>query len=163
MGKKLPPVEEVLDLLAYAPTRLAELSDGLAPSRLRTAPAPDEWSANEILAHLRACADVWGKCIATILMEDKPTIKAVDPRTWIKQTNYLELDFEPSLQAFIGQRTDLLAVLQPLPLESWLRSAIMRGSGAPIERTVHSFAYRLVAHERSHLKQIGRIVQTLQT
>jgi hypothetical protein len=29
--------------------------------------ALSEWSAVEVLAHLRACGDVWGGCIARIL------------------------------------------------------------------------------------------------
>ena len=31
---------------------------------------------------------MWGKYIVEILTEDRPTIKAVNPTTWIKKTNY---------------------------------------------------------------------------
>src|SRR5690348_494140 len=51
-------IEQMLALLAAAPPRLAALTTDLAPAQLRTAPTPGEWSANEVLAHLRACADV---------------------------------------------------------------------------------------------------------
>src|SRR5206468_8694309 len=103
--------------------RIAALTAGLAPAQLRAAPGPDEWSANAVLAHLRACADVWGDCIATIIAQDKPTIKAVNPRTWIQKTDYLEQEFQPSLQAFTAQRIDLVAVLKPLRPKVWSRTA----------------------------------------
>jgi hypothetical protein len=48
-----------------------------------------EWSVNDILAHLRSCGDdLWGKYMATILAEDHPKIRAMNPTTWIKLTHY---------------------------------------------------------------------------
>jgi hypothetical protein len=151
-------IEQILTLLAETPRRLAALTDGLAPARLRSAPSDVEWSANDVLAHLRACADVWGDCIAAILAEDHPTLRAVDPRTWIKQTDYLDLEFGPSLRAFAAQRAALLAVLEPLPPEGWARAATVRGAGAPLVRTVHTYAQKLARHERPHVKQVERVV-----
>src|SRR4051794_25524876 len=97
--------EQVLSLLAETPPRLEALTVGLAPADLRSTPSDDAWSANDVLAHLRACADVWGGCIATIIAGEQPTLRAVNPRSWIKQTDYRELEFRPSLRAFIVQRT----------------------------------------------------------
>src|SRR6266699_4473855 len=102
-------IERVLTLLAETPTRIAALTTDLSPEELQMRPAPDEWSANGVLAHLRACADVWGNCIMTIIAEDRPTWRAVSPRTWIKQTDYPELQFRPSVHAFTTQRADLPA------------------------------------------------------
>ena len=154
-------IEQVLTLLEATPPRLAALTAGLAPAQLRTAPTPDEWSANEVLAHLRACADVWGGCIMTMLAEDRPTLRAVNPRTWIEKTDYRELDFRRSLGAFAAQRAELLAILEPLPHESWSRAATVTGAGRVLERTVLDYAQRLARHERPHVKQIERIVNTL--
>jgi DinB family protein len=155
------PREQVLTLLAATPLRLAALTADLGPAHLRTAPSPEEWSANEVLGHLRACADVWGDCIVAMLNEDRPTLRAVNPRTWIKQTNYLDLDFQPSLHAFASQRADLLALLEPLPREGWSHTAIVTGAGAVLERTVLSYAQWLAGHERPHVKQIERIISTM--
>jgi uncharacterized damage-inducible protein DinB len=93
-----------------------------------------EWSARDVLAHLRACSDMWGKYITLILSEDHPTYKAMNPTTWIKQTNYLKQEFGRSLQAFTAQRTDLLRVLKPLPPEAWSRTATAITAGKPRER-----------------------------
>jgi len=154
-------IEQVLTLLAATPPRIAALTDGLAPAQLHTTTHHDAWSANDVLAHLRACADVWGNCIAAIIAEERPTLRAVNPRTWIKQTDYLELEFRPSLRAFATQRADLLAVLEPLPPEGWSRAATVTGAGKVLERTVLFYARWLAGHERPHVKQIERIVNTM--
>jgi hypothetical protein len=155
-------IEQTLALLAAAPRRIAELTADLTPAQLRTSPGPEEWSATEVLAHLRACADQWGGSIMSMLAEDHPTLRAINPRTWIKQTAYPELEFQPSFRAFAAQRAELLELLQPLPPDAWSRGSTMTGAGAPLERTVLSQAQRLAVHERPHLKQIESIVKTLQ-
>lgn len=149
--------DRVLTLLAEAPERVAAATAGVKAASLRTAPAEGEWSATEILAHMRACADVWGSCIATILAQDRPTIRAVNPRTWINSTDYPDLDFRPSFQAFTTQRMDLLATLRGSAPEAWIRPAVVIGAGAVLERNASSYATRLVTHERSHVQQIERI------
>ncbi len=155
------PIEQILILLAQTPPRIAALTEGLTPAQLCVAPNPGEWSANDVLAHLRSCADVWGDCIAEIIAQDHPTIRAVNPTTWIKQTDYPEQEFQPSLQAFAAQRTALLAVLESLPPESWSRGATVWGAGRTLEQTVLTYAGSLAIHERPHIKQIGRIVSVM--
>jgi hypothetical protein len=94
--------DQILAILTETPARIAEFTVGFTEAQLHAAPNADEWSVNEVLAHLRSCAGVWGNCIVTIIKQDKPTIRAVNPRTWIKSTDYLEQEFRPSLQAFTG-------------------------------------------------------------
>jgi hypothetical protein len=161
MPQKTLTIEQVLALLAATPTRIAELTAGLAPAQLQAAPAPGEWSANEVLAHMRACADMWGGCIQEMLAHDHPTLRAVNPRTWIDKTDYREQPFLRSLDAFTAQRADLLAVLEPLPPEGWARAATVKGAGKPLERTVMAYAQWLAEHERPHVKQIGRSASAL--
>jgi hypothetical protein len=148
-------------MLAEAPPRIATLTAGLTPAQLLAGPNHGEWSANEVLAQMRACADMWGDCIVEMIVQDRPTLRAVNPRTWIKKTDYLEQQFQPSFQAFATQRADLLAVLEPLPAEGWSRAATITGAGKVLERTVMSYARWLARHERSYLKQIQRIVNVL--
>ncbi|GAC1392156.1 MAG: hypothetical protein NVS4B11_02490 [Ktedonobacteraceae bacterium] len=155
-------IEQVLTLLRATPLHLAVLTADLAPEALQARPSPDEWSANEVLAHLRACADVWGTCIEAILTQEMPTLRAINPRSWIEQTNYLDLGFGLSLGAFATQRADLLAALSPLPSEVWERSATVRGAGKVLSRTALFYAQWLAGHERPHVKQIERVVKPLQ-
>ncbi|MDQ3549335.1 MAG: DinB family protein [Chloroflexota bacterium] len=163
MSSKSLTIEQMLTLLAATPKCLAAPADGLSPAQLRTSPDHDAWSANDVLTHLRSCADVWGSCIMTMLAEDRPTLRAVNPTTWIKQTDYPDLEFQPSLHAFTTQRADLLAVLEPLPPDGWSRAATVTGAGKVLDRTVLFYAQWLARHERSHFKQVERIVNTMRT
>ena len=151
--------EQALALLTEAPRRIAALTKGLTEAQLHRAPARGEWSANEVLAHLRACADTRGEAIGTILGSEHPTFRAVNPRTWLKETDYLELDFRPSLRAFTKQRAALLGILRPLTPRGWSRAATVTGAGRPLERTVLDYADWVAVHERPHLKQLADIVE----
>ena len=162
MPEKLLPVEQVLSLLAETPRRIDAIAAEVDPTRLNVRPSPDEWSANDVLAHLRACADVWGDCIAAIIADDHPTLRASNPRTWIKRTNYPDLAFAKSARAFIEQRSALLTALDALPPEGWLRAATVTGAGKPLERTVQFYAQWLARHERAHLRQMEEVARRAQ-
>jgi hypothetical protein len=163
LTNKYLPIDTILTILKEAPPRLANLTSGLMPEHLHSAPSAGDWSINEVLAHLRACNEVWGGYyIMTILAQDNPTIKAINPRTWIKNTDYLEQAFQPSLRAFAKQRKRLLAALEPLPPKDWARTNILIGAGKPLQQTLLSHADGLARHERAHLKQIERTIDALQ-
>ncbi len=155
------PIDKILTLLAAAPPRLAASTAGLKPTQLQTAPKEGDWSAIEVLAHMRACADVWGNAIATILAQDTPTLRAVNPRTWIQDTDYPKQKFQSSLRAFTAQRTELLAVLEALSPKDWSRKVTVTGAGAALERSVLFYAQWLATHERAHVKQIERIAKEM--
>jgi len=161
MPNKTLTIEQVLSLLVETPRRIGALTADLTPAQLRSTPAHDEWSANDVLAHLRACADIWGNCMVTMIAEDRPALRAINPRTWINKTNYLELEFRPSLRAFARQRADLLAVLDPLPSNGWSRVATVTGAGAVVERTVLFYGRWLAGHERPHVKQVAHLVDVV--
>src|SRR5688500_15734614 len=117
MPEKQLSTDEVMRLLTDQPARIRAITKDASAGDLTKAPAKGEWSANEVLAHLRSCADMWGGSIEQILAADHPTIRAISPRTWIHQTNYLELNFAKSLRSFVKQRSELLALLGALPPE----------------------------------------------
>ncbi len=95
---------------------------------------------------------MWGSAIETILAQDKPTSKAVNPRTWIEQTDYPEQKFQTSFRVFSKQRSKLLSILKSLPKKSWSRSAVITGAGKPLERTLFFYAHWLATRERTHVK-----------
>jgi DinB superfamily len=161
MARQLMTMEQILSVLRDTSDRLSSLTCDLTEARLHAAPEPGEWSVAEIAAHLRSCADVWGRAIETIAVTDHPTIRAVSPTTWIKSTDYREAAFAASLQAFSKQRDQLLALLGDLPDQGWSRSATILGGGRPLELTVHSYANRLARHERTHWRQVAKTVRAL--
>lgn len=153
MPKPLMSPEECLAILKSTPARLAEATRGLPSQDLRR-PIVGEWSATDVLAHLRACADARGECIPRIIAEDHPTIRVVNPQVLIETSGHRNLDFHDSLEAFTKQRTELVRTLEKLPPGAWSRSGTFTGAGAPLERSVLFYADWIARHERPHVKQL---------
>ena len=147
-------VAELLGALAETPRHLAALTAGLDDDRLQRRPGADDWSANEILAHLRACSDVWGGSITTMIERDQPTLRYVSPRTYIRKTSYTTQPFQASLQAYTAQRAELVRTLTALAPADWSRGATFTGTTRGREQTILSYARRIVDHEQAHREQI---------
>jgi len=143
-------IDDMLRIHAETPGKFLMVSDRLTEDQLITRLDPDAWSANDILAHLRACADVWGRDIQAMLERDSPTLRHISPRTYIRKTNYLVLEFRASLQEFIEQRNLLMKKLKRLEENDW-------SLGAQIENrqhTVFSHVRRMAQHELGHWQQL---------
>ncbi|HZK62443.1 MAG TPA: hypothetical protein VFC41_10210 [Anaerovoracaceae bacterium] len=53
-------IKQALEIIARTPDIIVSLSEGIQGSQLYFKPDKKSWSDNDVLAHLRACADVWG-------------------------------------------------------------------------------------------------------
>ena len=156
-------VDEIMAILPETPRLIGAVTDGLTPTELCASPAPDAWSINEVLAHLRACHDVLGGSILRIISEEAPTWRRSSPRTWIRKTDYSEWEFTPAFRAFTEQRAGLLKVLEPLAPEGWDRYALVTERDGMIEaRTALYYGDWLAEHERqhwSHFEDLGAAVR----
>ena len=147
---------ETLTVLVDTPKRIADIARGRTDRQLHRKPAPDAWSARDIVAHLRACAEVWGRSIDRMLTEDHPTIRYVSPRGWIRRTDYLERSFRDSLREFSHARAGLIETLSALDATGWSRRATFTGTTLGRDATVLSYAKRIADHEVGHLDQLRR-------
>ena len=152
--------DEVVTVLASTPERIGSITAGLAPDRLLAPPSPGEWSVNEILAHLRACADQWGGNMELLVTQEQPRLKSMRPRAWMMRTDYPELAFAPSFGLFVRQRAELLALLAAMPPDRWSRAARVSSYG-PDPRSVLYFADRMAKHEEVHVVQIQQTVSAV--
>ena len=150
-------INKYLVRLSETPQRIVQAVDDMDPARLQQRVDAKSWSANDILAHLRSCADLWTHSIYAMLAEMEPQFSDIDERKWAKITRYVELPFEESFQAFSLQRKNLLRVLQELPFESWERSAIIFGR----KHTVFTQTRRMAKHEAEHIEQLESLLQEI--
>ena len=148
-------VERYFAVLSETVSRLEQAVNGRDEARLQFRADKTSWSVNEILAHLRSCADLWTHSIYAMLAENEPTFSDINERKWAKVTKYAELPFRESFQAFSLQRQNLLRVLKALPFEAWERSAII------FERkhTIFTQTRRMAKHEMAHLEQIENLLK----
>ena len=68
-------IEKYLGLLSSTSRRIVKAIQGFDDVRLQYKIDNKTWSVNDILAHLRSCADVWGGSIEAMLAQDKPTLR----------------------------------------------------------------------------------------
>lgn len=153
-----PEIQALLTALSDLPQQIARIARGRGDEVLHRKPGPDAWSAQEIVAHLRACADLWGKSIDRMLSEDHPTIRYVSPRGWIRKTTYLQANFADSLREFSTQRARLHATLSRLAPRDWGRGATFTGTTRGREATVLDYARRIADHEAIHMDQLRRTI-----
>ena len=147
-------IEKFVRILSETPLRISRTTTGVDEVRLQTKADKKSWSVNDILAHLRSCADLWTHSIYAMLAENEPVFSDIDERRWAKATRYAESPFDQSFQAFSLQRENLLRVLKALPFETWERSAII------FERkhTVFTQTRRMAKHEQGHCEQIESLL-----
>lgn len=92
-------------------------------------PAPEEWSAHEVIIH---CADSETNSAARIrylLTEDNALILGYDEAQWAITLNYHASPLEPALATIAAVRANTVPLLQRLPDTAWARSGRHSGSG----------------------------------
>lgn len=150
-------IDKYLKLLEENPRAIATVTHGLADTRLSGKPDAKAWSANDILAHLRACADIWIHSIYAMLAEQEPVLPDINERKWAKAAGYAAVPFAESFRAYRLQRENLLRVLKALPFEAWERSALIFGR----KHTIFTQMRRLAKHEGEHRKQMESLLQSI--
>jgi hypothetical protein len=148
-------IQKYLTALEKTTGRITSIAKQIDVILLHEKPDKNEWSANDILAHLRSCADVWGDQLEKMIAENNRKLPYAHPRQWIKKTNYRELPFHDSFQAFKLQRKKLLKVLKELSFEAWSSAATIKGR----EHTIFTQVRRMALHEDVHCQQIEEILK----
>lgn len=150
-------VETSFERLREAPARLAAAVRGVPASVLAAPLTPGEWSGVEILAHLRACADLWGANIQAMARHRDRDIRTTDPESWPERQRYLRQTWAGSLRAFARQRAALIDELEGIGRDEWTRTITVLTWGQQYPRNILFYADRLGGHERSHARHLERL------
>lgn len=153
-------ISQILNLLTEGPLRIEAAAKGVEAAILYLRTEAEPWSVSDILAHLRACSDVWGTSLNAMLTQDNPTIRYKSPRSSMKKPMYADQEFKAALASFTSERQKLVKVLANLDETGWLRRGTFSGT-SPRQRsqTVLSYAERIINHEQPHLDQIESLLQ----
>jgi len=157
--RSLLTIDEIMAIRPATVPRIASLTSSLSEAQLVARPEPDEWSANELLAHIRAAQDVLGANITRILREDRPAWRRLSPRERQRKGGYNDWAFRPAFEAFSDDRAELLAVLDPMTAQDWERVAVVTvAPNRSLEQTAAFFGDWLAGHERDHVEQLERTI-----
>jgi uncharacterized damage-inducible protein DinB len=147
-------IQQRLDQLRAVAGRIAAATDAVSDPVLHRRTAAEPWSVNDVLAHLRAAADVRDRYIRRMATGEHATLAYRSPRSEMRKTDYVDRPFAENLAAFTEQRASLVAWLEALPADAWSRGALIRDR----PETVATYAGYLAEHEAVHCEQIQALL-----
>ncbi len=143
------------EALEASPKQLADLTRKLDDGVLRRRPAPDRWSALEVVCHLRDVEKLWVDRIVKVAFSDRPAFYALDFEALVSKNGYNTQDLATALKEFARLRADTVCLLRALPASHWKRLGIHPKRGEiSIERIVEI----MIGHDKGHFEQIAKAV-----
>jgi hypothetical protein len=147
--------QDPLKVQAGTAKKLERLIKGMPASKLRKRPAPEKWSAGEILAHLADSEIVIGWRLRQILGAPGTPIQAYDQDSWAAAGHYEKRDARKSAEQFRVVREANLALLKSLAPEQWKHHGMHSERGV---ETVEHIVRMIAGHDINHTRQVERIV-----
>jgi hypothetical protein len=144
-----------LQVLGSTAGRMGDLVNSAPAARWSRKPAPERWSAGEILAHLADCEIVAGWRIRSILAHDGVPLQPFDQNLWASVFKYAEVDVRESLATFSAGRASLLSLLDRVDRERLEHHGMHAERG---KETVGHLIRLYAGHDLNHLMQIERLV-----
>lgn len=136
--------------------KLAALIKGVPAAKLRKRPAPDKWSAAEILAHLADVEIVVGWRMRSILGAPGIPIAAFDQNSWVTAGHYEKRDPRESIEVHRVLREANLALLKSLSPEQWKHFGQHSERG---QESIEHIVRMIAGHDINHIHQIERALK----
>lgn len=137
------------------PKKLAALLKGKTKKTLARRPAPDKWSAAEIVAHLADAEVAIAWRLRQILSTNAVPIQAFDQDAWAATFDYTQRDPKQSLESFRVLRDNNIALLKSVPRKLWDNYGVHEERG---NESVAHIVTLMAGHDLNHLQQIEKIV-----
>lgn len=152
---RIEEIEHLLARLASAPGRFAALLVRLEDADSITGTLPQEWSPQEILAHVRASNDILEPRLLQVLVRDEPPLAAYDERRWAEVARYSTARISDSLEAMRLRRRELVRALQSMSPGDWQRAGVHETRG---RMTLLELARYVADHDDEHIAQLERVI-----
>jgi hypothetical protein len=145
----------VLEILATTPEKLKREIAALSRREMLTRPAPDKWSAQEVLAHMADVEEVGMRArVAAMVEQENPTLLPIDQEARAVQFAYNKMDPRQSLARLERQRRANVKWLRKLRPAQLRRQGVHQQVGKiTAEELITEWAF----HDLGHLKQILEI------
>ena len=149
-----------IEVLGLTASTLADIVARHPAEVLRGRAIQGKWTPNEIIGHLTDSEWVYGYRLRLILCEEEPAILGFTQDDWVASLRHNER--EPS------ELVEIFRTLRVLNLSVWRRMSLedLQRSGQHNERGAESLAVMLqllAGHDLSHLDQISRYIQALES
>jgi len=158
--KRSPDHAALLDFLQDTPNRLAWLTDGLSLAELCLKQSEAEFSALEILCHLRDL-ELQGYTlrIRRLLDEQEPALVDFDGARVAAEGNYHNQQPSLTLQTVQTARRDNVLTLRSLTEEQLAREGTLEGVG---RITLRGLAVMMREHDEGHIEELRVLRQRIE-
>ena len=148
--------QSLLANLRSTPAGLATLTGSLHPAAWKRPPAPNEWSLNEVICHLRDVErEVNLPRLRKVLAEKNPFLVGEVTDVWVKERHCAEQDGHQALVEFTAARKETLVLLDALQSE-WSRPARHAIFGPTSLQELMGF---VAGHDRVHIQQVWKTIR----
>ncbi len=149
VGQRLARMTRTADELA---TAIAGRSDAVLGRR----PDAKNWSAKDVICHLRDTEEGFAGRFQLILAMDDPKFGGIDPDRWAEERQYTRHDAAQALAAFRRRREENLALLGKLSPGELQRGGVHATRG---RLTIDGFVAMMAWHDDNHLDQLTRALE----
>lgn len=147
--------QDPVKVQATTAKKLAKLIQGKSAAQLRKRPAPEKWSASEILAHLADSEIVQGWRIRSILGAPGTPIQQFDQNAWASVGHYHKRDARKSLEQFRVLRETNVALLKSLSKQQWKQHGMHAERG---EESIERLVTLMAGHDINHVEQVHALL-----
>lgn len=169
------PLEPRLERLTRTAGELAAAMGGRSDPELSRRPEGSNWSAKEIVCHLRDVEELNMIRFRMMLAMDEPKVLAagampknraewgiigseppLDPDRWAEERQYLKNDAAAALAAYRRRRAESLDFLRRLTPEQWQRGCLHPTLGRV---TFTDWTAIMAGHDDNHLSQLTHALE----
>lgn len=152
--KRLINPDKALRTLRKTPVILGALLHGVtAEDAARLRDGDDGWTILFVLCHMRDEEEIFTQRVRDLLSKEHPTFSYALNDELAAQNRYDTADFQTTLNDFMARRRGLLAVLESVTDDQWLRAGEHPLQGPA---TLLDVALNVGLHDVDHIEQIVR-------
>jgi uncharacterized damage-inducible protein DinB len=142
--------EKMIALYRDGYRAVAEALNNASEEELNAKPAPEKWSAREIVHHLADSEMTAAVRLRLLLAQDRPTIQGYDQDEFARRLHY-DRPHEAALEAFRYARECTAQLLEQMTEPDWLREGTHSEMGA---YSVQKWLEIYSQHAHRHARQI---------
>jgi DinB family protein len=155
-GPSMASLEEQMVRMERAADDFERAIAGVDDALLSRRPDDANWSAREVICHVRDIEESFMARLQIIMLMNEPKFLPVEPDRWAEERQYQRNDAMEALQAFRARRDESLKFLRGLKVEQWERGGIHATRG---HMSIKDFVGLMAWHDDNHLDQLKRALK----
>jgi uncharacterized damage-inducible protein DinB len=152
-GPGMATLDEQLARMERTVNDYAAVVKNVSDAQLTKRPDPKNWSAKEVVCHVRDTEESFMMRFLSIMAMNDPKFLPVEPDRWAVERQYQRNDVQEALAALKTRREETLRFFRGLKLEQWERGGIHATRG---RMTLKDFVELMAWHDDNHLDQLKR-------